>query len=595
MLALLMSLMGLAESTNATIGQLPENACVSSITDEAKANEQFEDVIFIDSVDPLVDEIPAMINLDEITNISLSEALPGEKESVIPSSIQLGVNENYAFQTGKKATYKSSKPKIAAVSKKGIVTAKKTGTTVITVKKDGKKIGKCKVHVMNAPKKVKLSMTKMWLSVGETDRLEAILPENTASRITWTSSKKKVATVDAEGNITAIAKGTTTITAKTFNGKKATCTLKVQKGPVPISIEFIPNTITIGKKESVTIEPVLNEGAETTFTWSTKNKKIATVTKSGIITGKKIGSTKVTVTTHNGLSAVLTVKVLDAPSKISLNSKRVSLTVGGTYQLIAKLPKKTASRIAWKSGDKTIATVDANGVITAVSSGTTTVKATTFNKKKATCKITVTELVPTPTPTEEPTEEPTPTPTPTETPLPSDSPSPSLEPSAEPSDEPTSVPTVDPTDTPTEEPTVEPSEQPSISPTESPAPSVEPSIEPSVSPETTESPEPSEPPIVSDFLVDNGILIGYTGEGGDIVIPNENEAGYLITTIGASVFAGRSDINSVTISNSIIEIGESAFDGCTSLIRIRLSKNVSQIGKAAFRNCVSLKQMIYSD
>ena len=71
----------------------------------------------------------------------------------------------------------------------------------------------------------------------------------------------------------------------------------------------------VGKGENVTLKPVMNPGAETTFTYKSMNKKVAAVGKTtGVVKGKKVKkSTRITVKTQNRKIAKLTVKVLKAP------------------------------------------------------------------------------------------------------------------------------------------------------------------------------------------------------------------------------------------------------------------------------------------
>ena len=87
---------------------------------------------------------------------------------------------------------------------------------------------KCKVTVKKAPSKITLNKTKLTINVGNTLTLKKTLPSGTASyKVTYTSSNKSVATVSSAGKITPKKAGTVTITAKTFNGKKATCKVTV--------------------------------------------------------------------------------------------------------------------------------------------------------------------------------------------------------------------------------------------------------------------------------------------------------------------------------------------------------------------------------
>ena len=134
-------------------------------------------------------------------------------------SITLGVGEKYSVLS-KNCTYSTSNSKIAAVTKKGVVTPKKTGkTTVKAINKNGK-VKVYKLTVKKAPKKIsKVTPSKKTLKKGKTCKLKVTLPKGTASRLTFTSSNKKVATVNTKGVVKAKKKGKTVITVKTFNKK----------------------------------------------------------------------------------------------------------------------------------------------------------------------------------------------------------------------------------------------------------------------------------------------------------------------------------------------------------------------------------------
>ena len=125
-------------------------------------------------------------------------------------------------------TWKSSNKKVATVTNIGVVTARKTGKATITAKVKGKK-ATCKVTVKVPATKVKLNKNKATVAKGRTLTLKATMtPSSSTDKLTWTSSNKKVATVDKNGKVKALKKGTATITVKTASGKKATCKIIVK-------------------------------------------------------------------------------------------------------------------------------------------------------------------------------------------------------------------------------------------------------------------------------------------------------------------------------------------------------------------------------
>ncbi len=121
--------------------------------------------------------------------------------------------------TKKKVKWSSSNKKVAIVSKKGKVTAKKKGTATITAK-IGKNKYKCKVTVKNPT----ISKTSLTLAKGKTFTLKV---NHAVGKVTWSSSNKKVATVSSKGKVTAKKNGTATITAKA-SGIRLKCKVTVR-------------------------------------------------------------------------------------------------------------------------------------------------------------------------------------------------------------------------------------------------------------------------------------------------------------------------------------------------------------------------------
>lgn len=150
--------------------------------------------------------------------------------------LTLGVGETYSVKT-KNCTYLSSNTKIATVSSKGLVKAKKTGSAVVkAIPKTGNKAKVFKITVKKAPKKITkvtfnkkaVKKNKATLKKGKKGTFKVTLPKGTASQIKYTSSKKKVATISSKGVVKAKKKGKTVITIKTFNKKTKKITLTVK-------------------------------------------------------------------------------------------------------------------------------------------------------------------------------------------------------------------------------------------------------------------------------------------------------------------------------------------------------------------------------
>ena len=95
----------------------------------------------------------------------------------------------------------------------------------------------------------------------------------------------------------------------------------------------------------------------------------------------------------------------------------------------------------------------------------------------------------------------------------------------------------------------------------------------------------------SDYVIENGVVLGYKGTDKKLTVPDKDSSGNPVTAIGDSAFTGNTAITSVDLPASLTQIGAYAFDGCTALESVKLPNSVHTIGKAAFRNCTNLTTM----
>ena len=157
--------------------------------------------------------------------------------SLNKKTITLGVGEvfdlNSSLPSGCGAysiKYYSNNSSVASVKAAGgLVTAKRAGTAVITAKTYNGKAVKCNVTVKKAPNKISLNKTSLTLGVGERYDLNSSLPKGTAAyKVLYSTSNAGIADVKSAGGfVNAKSAGTAVITAKTYNGKTAKCTVKV--------------------------------------------------------------------------------------------------------------------------------------------------------------------------------------------------------------------------------------------------------------------------------------------------------------------------------------------------------------------------------
>ena len=261
---------------------------------------------------------------------------------------------------------------------------------------------------------VTLNKTKESLLKGNTTTLVATVnPSNATNKgVTWSSSNSSVAKVDQNGKVTAVGKGTATITVTTKDGaKKATCIITVTEESKPSIVPV--QSVTLNKaKESllkgntITLVATINPSNATNkgVTWSSSNSSVAKVDQNGKVTAVGKGTATITVTTKDGAKKATCTIIVTEESKpvvipvtsVALNKTKESLLESKTTTLTATINPSNATNkgVTWSSSNKSVATVDQSGKVTAVGKGTATITVTTKDgSKKATCTITVTELV----------------------------------------------------------------------------------------------------------------------------------------------------------------------------------------------------------
>ncbi len=242
--------------------------------------------------------------------------------------------------------------------------------------------------------KVTLNKPSLSLKVKGTDTLKAtIIPSNATNKtITWSSNNTKIATVDKNGKVTAVSKGTATITAKAHNGVAATCKVTVTNSGTPTTtykVTLNPNGGSVSQKsinvvagQKVGKLPTPTRSGYTFKGWFTKQSGGDKVTSSTVI--------KSNITIYAQWNKTSTTV---AVTSITLDKNSLNLKEKETYTLkVTIIPSSATDKtITWSSSNTSVATIDKNGKVTGVKAGTATITAKSNNGKAATCKVTVTK------------------------------------------------------------------------------------------------------------------------------------------------------------------------------------------------------------
>ncbi|WP_395028522.1 Ig-like domain-containing protein, partial [Robinsoniella sp.] len=209
-------------------------------------------------------------------------------------TVKTSVNANAA--AGAVTGYQSSNTRVAVVTSGGVIKGIKKGTATITVSTSGKGTASVKVTVKTP--KVTLTAKNAKLQEGKTTKAITVSRKIKTDKIVkFTSSKKKIASVNRKGRIKGIKAGKTKITVFMKSGAKASCILTVQKAPVKTTKIRVPKKIIlkVNKKQKIDVvrKPVTSADK---IHFRSSNSKIAKVGKKGVITAKKAGSCNITVT-----------------------------------------------------------------------------------------------------------------------------------------------------------------------------------------------------------------------------------------------------------------------------------------------------------
>lgn len=297
---------------------------------------------------------------------------------------------------GQTITWKSSNKDVVTVDSKGKVEAVGVGNATITATAAGKS-DSVKITVNNPLKKITVDPATLTLKKGTSKTLSVKYdPADTTDNkaVTWESSDKSVATVDANGTVKALKEGTATITATTVDGKHtASCTVTVKEIHLTdVKLDEMKNPSELFKGEKHQIKIGLNP-IDTTdnviYTFASSDEKVVSVDKNGMVTALKNGKATITITvktTNTDFEKTLTydITVEEIPlESIEIKGDVTSLEEGKTTKLnVVFNPTNTTDdkTVVWSSSDTKVATVDANGVVKAVKAGNVKITAKVGDK-----------------------------------------------------------------------------------------------------------------------------------------------------------------------------------------------------------------------
>ena len=310
-------------------------------------------------------------------------------------NVALGVGSSGDFLT----QVTSANPDVMRVGKFGgtqfYFTAVSAGTTQITFETAQGFRGSCTATVTNAAQSISLPST-LTVARGASAQLSATTsPTVTSSTVTWSSANPSVATVDETGRVTGVSLGETTVTARTDNGHSDSCVVTVNAPCTAIS--FTENYIVMENNTTHQLSVQTNPADTTSsVSYRTSSSSSISVSSTGLVTAKRTGLYTV-YATANGNEASCMVRVVDAlveATDIILSDTEKTLLAGDTFRLEAQLSPEnvTDTALVFTSDDPSVAQIEADGTVTAVSAGITLLRVTASNGVSAVCMLTVRDL-----------------------------------------------------------------------------------------------------------------------------------------------------------------------------------------------------------
>lgn len=341
--------------------------------------------------------------------VSLTVTSAGSATSV-PAGATLQLSAVAKFSDGTtadvtpQAGWKTSDSTIATANSAGVLTGVKAGSITVTATDEGVS-GTLPLAVSQAAlSSISISGGNS-LAAGASEQLTAQgkytdgSTQNLTSQVTWQSSDATVASVNSAGSLTSSKAGSVTITAS-MNSVTATTNVTVT-APVLTGIAVgIPSpSLTSGSTEQLTATGTYSDKSTQNLTtqvaWQSSDITVTAIGGGGLLTALKAGTVTVSAS-MNSIVGTGTVTV-NAPSlsSITITPSVFSISAGLTKQLSAQgvysdgTSQDITGQVTWKSGTTGAATIDAAGLVTGVSAGTSTITAS-LNSKQGTALATVT-------------------------------------------------------------------------------------------------------------------------------------------------------------------------------------------------------------
>ncbi|KRE69572.1 polysaccharide lyase family 8 super-sandwich domain-containing protein [Paenibacillus sp. Soil750] len=266
--------------------------------------------------------LPGSSYLDDVRIYTYAQV---ESVSVMPDAATIGVGKQQVLTAqimpedaaDQRVVWSSENPATVTVDTYGVVTGVGVGTARVTATAlDGGKVASSNITVSNNVPVTGIALpAEQTIAAGGTAQLTpVIMPANaTNPKVTWTSDNTAIATVDAQGLVTAQSAGQAVITVRSEDGNHNATTMVTVLQPGVASIS-LPSQATVTKGDTITLVPTFQpaQASNQQVIWSIGDATIASVDSAGVVTGLKLGETSLTATSvDGGKTASTMIKVIE--------------------------------------------------------------------------------------------------------------------------------------------------------------------------------------------------------------------------------------------------------------------------------------------
>ncbi|MEW5918466.1 MAG: Ig-like domain-containing protein, partial [Gemmatimonadota bacterium] len=315
----------------------------------------------------------------------------------VASTLQLTANVVDALgqRADQGVTWSSLSPDVATVDGIGLVTGVAAGPAAIVARVgSGALLHADTAHITVRERIAALTITPELaeITLGDSLQLEATMSTPSGANIRglnvrWTTSDQAIAPISEEGIVSSLSPGDVTLTA-IVNGVTATAYARVLPNPIQ-NVSVSPANSGLNPGESVQLQAVVRDSRgriiRTDVAWTSSSPAVARVTPNGVVTGMAKGAAMITASVANRRASA-TVNVFAVPAaNVVVSTPSSSVTQGGRMKATATVRDAdgnllTNRAVAWSSSNPAVAQIGADGTITGLVVGTTTINAIVDSK-----------------------------------------------------------------------------------------------------------------------------------------------------------------------------------------------------------------------